>query len=216
MTLKTFVSLVAMMAFSLMAQNTITVQPNATQAVSASGKSLAIVSATGSFKVEMDQGGQNTGATGSVFAADKPFSRLVFTDISGAANTITYDATTGTSPGVPAAITKAGPTFVGPNSNLYNLGGTSKIFQGVDSQGRHRKSIYITNTGRDGIGGNVTTALVMVLINSTQTGYIFPATNPVRIDTDAEIVLESCGADLSLTSPTVFVSVLEIFNSQPQ
>jgi hypothetical protein len=98
-----------------MAQQKIILQPGSTQAASASGRFLNIVSCTAQFKVEMDNNGQNVGAAGSQFSTSKPFRRLVFEETQGVVNTIVFDASDDPSPSRPTVIVAASSSLIGSN-----------------------------------------------------------------------------------------------------
>ena len=207
-----------------MSQQTITVQPNATQAVSASGKFLNIISCTAAFKVEMDRGGQVTAVAGSQFSSEQPFSRLVFSETQGGTNTITFDASDTPSPGRATLVQTIASTFTGDNSGHYDLGsaGSPKsleglIFPGVNS-GKSRKAIYITNLGLVSIGGSASTAVVVVGQGGTTVNFIYAVIQPnqtLAIETSSDIQLFAYTATLSGPATHLMVGVLEIFYSKP-
>lgn len=209
-------------AFDAMAQQTITLQPNSSQAVSASGKFLNVISCTDTFKVEADNGGQNVAVAGSQFSAERPFRRLTFQETQGVANKITFDVSDSPSPGRTTTVSIGAATF-GKNGAWYDFGTASGLGQGKFTfvgtsavTGQTRKSITICNLGFTVQGGSSSTALIVGFIGgqTTQPAFaVWPQTS-LTIETSDDLILWSMNQNLSGQPTHLMGTVYEIAYTQ--
>jgi hypothetical protein len=166
----------------------------------------------------MDNAGYNLAVAGSQFSVAGQFAKLTFAETSGADNTITFDASDTPSPGRAIVVSANASTFAGALSGQYDVGNASVLgfpeFPGVDSAGRERKIIYITNTGRRTIGGASATDVVNVIVNGAYGGAVYPQTT-VAFETNGDIELFGGLIDLSAFTAHLLCYVLEVFYSKP-
>jgi hypothetical protein len=190
-----------------MAQQTITLGAGAQSLELLTGKFITIVSCTVPFKVEMDNDGTNAAVSGSQFSKSDGFTKLRFFETKGVDNQITFDVSDTPSPGRATVVQASAATFVGENSDQYDVGtslpdGGLVTFPGVDAQGRERKLIYITN---DDDAARIFVAYVDVVL--FKVAVVYPQKTLV-LETNATLVIEGVNSHQT-------AYVLEIFYSKP-
>ena len=200
-----------------MTPDTITVKANGIYPVKISGKFLTLLTCTAALAVELDNGGFAVAKAGSQFSDAEGFSKITFKETAGVDNTITYTVSDSPSPSVATVLQTNSPTIVSLASRLQQVGATAfpqgVNYVGVDANGRHRKAMYITNTGRTSAGAASTALVSVSTATSTWVMFVFPGTISPPIETDDKIILLAVKADLSGSDADLEAAVLELFYS---
>ena len=177
---------------------------------------FSVVSTNGSFQVFIGSSAPQTLSSGqSVGAADGPsLGRVVFQNTSSAK----VDVTLGDfSLARPTTIQATAGTFIADTSKIYDFGSAgdgNTQFLGTDTQGRQRKEIYVTNFGRDTIGGSASTAIIGVAGVNFPIAAVFPG-ECKKFEVADTIELQALNANLSGAPTHLQAAVMEIFYSKP-
>lgn len=207
-----------------MAEETITIGANSQQAVDIPGRFFACLSSTSTFKIEIDHGGKRLCSSGVKFSFE-PFKRIVFFETAGVDNTITFYAGDSQYDGVVPrvgdavpVIASGGATTVGGITGAQNFG-SSAAPTGVQApgtvNGRKRKFIKISNSGKLTPGGAATNNVLVVFVGSLAgLAVIVQPGITETIETEADLLLAAMSGDLGSFPANLYCTVLEIFYNQ--